>query len=176
MELFLDWSGVATIEPLQGIAALTNVDLADSMLAQQWRIRTSLVPPTPPPHPLSQHIPLHHSFQIQAPASPPSPTRQAVTPEERWGADLWILLRICNSSTALQFPDIWRTVAPLEKDGAHSTMEAAYKRTAESLRFRPPRIPHAVVVMVMELTFHTKDPYRVEDALNIYFLPTSPHQ
>ena len=35
VKLFLDWSGVATIEPLQGITALTNVDLADSMLAQQ---------------------------------------------------------------------------------------------------------------------------------------------
>ena len=35
VEPFLDWLGVATIEPLQVIAALTGVDLADSMLAQQ---------------------------------------------------------------------------------------------------------------------------------------------
>ena len=106
VEPFLNWLGVATIEPLQGTAALTSVDLADSMLAKQQGIRTSLVPPTPPPHTLSQHIPLHHSFQIKAPASPPAPTRQAVTLEERWGEDLWILLRICNSSTASQFTDI----------------------------------------------------------------------
>ena len=55
-----------------------------------------------------------------------------------------------------------------EKDRAHVAMEAAYKRTAESLRLRPPRIPHAVAVMVMALAFHTEDPYRVGEDLNIF--------
>ena len=35
VEPFLNWLGVATIEPLRGIADLTSVDLADSMLAQK---------------------------------------------------------------------------------------------------------------------------------------------
>ena len=50
-------------------------------------------------------------------------------------------------------------------------MEAACWRTADGLRFRPPRIPHAVTVMVMALAFHTKDPDRVGYALNIFLLP-----
>ena len=50
-------------------------------------------------------------------------------------------------------------------------MEAACRRTAESLCFRPPCTPYAVAVMVMELAFHTNDPDRVEDALNIFLFP-----
>ena len=55
---FLDWLRAATIDPLQGIATLTSVDLSDATLEQQQGIRTSLVPPLPPYQPLSQHIPL----------------------------------------------------------------------------------------------------------------------
>ena len=50
-------------------------------------------------------------------------------------------------------------------------MEAACRRTANGLRFHLPRIPHAVAVMVMALAFHTKDPDRVVDALNIFLFP-----
>ena len=50
-------------------------------------------------------------------------------------------------------------------------MEAACQSTADGLRFRPPRIPHAIVVMVIVLAFHTKDPDGVGDALNIFLLP-----
>ena len=81
VEPFLDLLGVATIEPLQGIADLTSVDLADSMLAQRQGISTSLVPPPPLPQLPSQHSLLHQSFQLQAPDPPPAPTRQAVTPK-----------------------------------------------------------------------------------------------
>ena len=48
-------------------------------------------------------------------------------------------------------------------------MEAALRSTADSLRFRLLRIPHAIAVVVMALTFHTKDPYGVGYALNIIF-------
>ena len=65
-------------------------------------------------------------------------------------------------------------VAPLKNNLARSVMEAACNRTADSLRFRPPHIPHAVAVMVMEPTFHTKDPEKVGNAMNIFCLPTSP--
>ena len=50
-------------------------------------------------------------------------------------------------------------------------MEAACRCTADSLHFRPPRTLYAIAVMVMEITFHTKDPDRVEDALNIFLFP-----
>ena len=50
-------------------------------------------------------------------------------------------------------------------------MEAAFQRTADSLRFRSPHILHAVVVMVMVLEFHTKYPNGVVDALNVLLFP-----
>ena len=45
--------------------------------------------------------------------------------------------------------------------------EAACQRTIKILRFRHPHVPHAVVIMVMALAFHTKDVDGVEDTLNI---------
>ena len=55
---FLVWLRAATIEPLQGISALTSLNLTDAMLAQLQGIRTSLVSPPLHLHPPSQHIPL----------------------------------------------------------------------------------------------------------------------
>ena len=57
---------------------------------------------------------------------------------------------------------------PLEKDRARAAIEAACRRTMKILRFRHPHIPHAVVVMVMALSFHTKDVDGVEDTLHIF--------
>ena len=48
-------------------------------------------------------------------------------------------------------------------------MEVTLRSTADSLRFRLMRIPHAIAVVAMALTFHTKDPYGVGYALNILF-------
>ena len=45
---FLNWLRTATIDPLQGIVALTRVDLSDAMLAQKQGISMSLVPPLHP--------------------------------------------------------------------------------------------------------------------------------
>ena len=130
-------------------------------MVQRQGIRRILVLSPPPPHPLVQNIPLHHPFQMQAPAPPSAPTMQPVMQAQRWGVNLRSLLRICNASMSSHLPDICRTVAPLEKDMARASMEASYKRTAESLCFRPLHISHAVAVMVMALAFHTKDPDRV---------------
>ena len=125
---FHDWLR-AKIEPLQGIAALTSVDLTDAMITQIQGIRTSLVPPPLHMQTLIKNILLQQPFQMQAPAPTPAPTRQAVTPAEQWGADLQSLLRICNSSTTWQIPYIWRTMALLEKDSARAAMEAACRHT-----------------------------------------------
>ena len=59
----------------------------------------------------------------------------------------------------------------LKKDWARAAMEVAYQRTADGLSFRPLRTPHAVTVMVMALAFHTKDPYGVGTAFNIFLFP-----
>ena len=48
MAPFLDWLRAVAVEPQQGIATLTIVDLANSTLAQRQGISTSLVPPPPP--------------------------------------------------------------------------------------------------------------------------------
>ena len=69
-----------------------------------------LPPTTPSPTP-SQILPLQHPFQMQAPSSPPDPTRQVVTTSERWGVDLWRILQVYNVSTSTQLPEIWNTIA-----------------------------------------------------------------
>ena len=113
---------------------------------------------------------MQHLFPMQAPAPFPAPERQAVTPTERWGAELQILLQVCNASIAAQLPEIWNPIMLLKKYRDRAAMEAACRRTADGLRFRPPRIPHAVAVMVMDLAFHTKDLDGVGDTLNIFLL------
>ena len=50
-------------------------------------------------------------------------------------------------------------------------MEAACRRTADRPSFLLTPYPHAVAVMVMALAFHTKDPNRVGDSLNISLFP-----
>ena len=50
-------------------------------------------------------------------------------------------------------------------------MEAACRRASEILQFRPLCTPHPVAVMVVALAFHTKDPDRVGDTLNIFLFP-----
>ena len=59
-------------------------------------------------------------------------------------------------------------------------MEAAFHRTADSLRLHPPHIPHTIAIMMTALTLHNEDPYGVGDALNIFlfrdFSPSSGHR
>ena len=69
------------------------------------------------------------------------------------------------------FPDILRMVAPLKKYRDRAAMEASYKHTVESRRFRFPRIPQAVAVIVMALDFHIEDPDKAGDALNVFLFP-----
>ena len=41
----------------------------------------------------------------------------------------------------------------------------------EKMSFQEPRISHSIMVMVIALAFHIKDPNGVGDALNIFLLP-----
>ena len=59
---FLDWLRAATIDLLQGIAALTGVELSDANMAQRQSISKILVPPLSPYQPQSQHVPLRQLF------------------------------------------------------------------------------------------------------------------
>ena len=60
---------------------------------------------------------------------------------------------------------------PIKKDREIAVMEAACRRTAKSLHFRPPHTPHTVMAMVMAVAFHTKDLDGVGDTLNILLFP-----
>ena len=145
---FLNWFRVATIESLQVIAALTSVDLDDSMLEQQHGIRTSLVPPPlifaapKPANPVAVILP-------DASAGPTSSLH------EEGGDDI----RVVGSGSTepppyLQCQHIMAAPRHLEYGGAAekcrscAAMEAACRRTGDSLYFRLPRIPYAVAVMV----------------------------
>ena len=103
---FMDWMRVEIVEPQQGITALTSANLVNYMLEKRKGISTRLVPLTTPPQPPRQGVLVHQLFQLPAPAPPPAPAKQVAMPEERWGADLRILLRLCNASTAAHLPDI----------------------------------------------------------------------
>ena len=50
---FLEWLRATTVDPQQGIAALTSVDLYDSTMTQWNGIRTRLAPLPTPTHPPS---------------------------------------------------------------------------------------------------------------------------
>ena len=64
---------------------------------------------------------------------------------------------------------------PLKKDPAQAAMVLACQHTDDNLHFRPPQIPHSVAVMVMALSFHTKDPDGVGYAISIFlFTDLSP--
>ena len=74
---FLDWLRAATLDPLQGIDALTRVDLADATLEQRQGISTSLVP-----HP-NLHRPRYSISRFSSPSSCKScPHRHP--PQGRW--------------------------------------------------------------------------------------------
>ena len=70
---FLDWLRVARVEPHQGIAALTGVDLANSTLEQRQGIMMSLVPPPPPSAALEPAYP----YELARPSGSPRPTARS---------------------------------------------------------------------------------------------------
>ena len=79
----LNWLRSATVDPQQGISALTIVDLTDTTMAQRQGTRTSLVPLSLPPQPPRKVLPIQQTFHMQAPAPLPDPTSQALRPTER---------------------------------------------------------------------------------------------
>ena len=50
-------------------------------------------------------------------------------------------------------------------------MDAACCITAKGLRFRTPRISRSIAVIVLALAFHSEDPNRVGDAVNVFLFP-----
>ena len=45
--------------------------------------------------------------------------------EEKWGDNLWNLMRLCNVTAVEELPKIWRMIVPLSCDTARAATEAA---------------------------------------------------
>ena len=50
-------------------------------------------------------------------------------------------------------------------------MEAAFRQTAEHLRFCAPCIYHVVAILILGLTFYSKDLDGMGDAINVFIFP-----
>ena len=50
-------------------------------------------------------------------------------------------------------------------------MEAACYRTAKHLHFQSPRISYTFMALILELSFYSKDPDGVGDAINVFLFP-----
>ena len=138
---FMDWLRAAMVDPQQGIAALTIMDLANYTLAQKQGIRTSLAPP-PPCYIASKP---EGPGAAAVPADSPGPTARS----SKAGNNAIRAVRsgtedppsMCNISMAEQLPDTWRTVSPLKKDRARAATEKDFHSTIGSLCYRPPMFP-----------------------------------
>ena len=98
-------------------------------------------------------------------------------PSEIWGYDLHRLLWLFNINTEGELLSIWHTMDPLQKGRAWAAIESSFRKMSVILRFRAPYIHHYDTVMVIYLSFNTKDPGRVGDAVNIFlFLDISPSE
>ena len=67
-------------------------------------------------------------------------------------------------------PNIWRTIVPLPKYKSRVDVYIECLQKAHSLRYKPPWIYHVVVGLILKKYFHTEDPDRVGDILNIFLL------
>ena len=111
-----------TISPASTIYTLTIVDLADANLQARQGILKALLPPLllTPIHPKIRYMLIPPLL-----AEPPSTLNPPTVLVQRWGDNLWSIVRICNITTVEDLPHIWRTIAPLLCDRAWAAMEEA---------------------------------------------------
>ena len=93
------------------------------------------------------------------------------TPAERRDLQQIALTCLCHVQTVQELPKIWSYIAPLKKEKSHTALEISCHTNAGSLQLNPPNITHMVSVLLLGLAFHTEDPDRVSDAMNIFMLP-----
>ena len=128
--------------------ALTSVDLVDATL-QARQDPLKLLVPTLPSTPVQPNI--------QYRTIPPVLTAPLVVfnpptgPSGKWDNNLQNFMRLCNVTAVDDLPQIWRTIAPLSRDRARPAMEAVCRKKSNQMRFRAPRITHAVVAIVLVL-------------------------
>ena len=101
----------------------------------------------------------------------PGSTHQKVTQAERWDLKATVLLRIYNVPRPEDLPEIWQTLYPLTKEKARPVFKISIIESAGAFRCKAPRSTHAVAVILLGLHFYTKDPYCVNDTVNIFQLP-----
>ena len=67
--------------------------------------------------------------------------------------------------------NIWSDIAPPEKDKARIALDITFLTRAQALLIKTPNITHTISVLSFSLSFHTEDPDKVSNAVNIFMLP-----
>ena len=145
---------------------MDSVDLASSTI-QAWQdLKDKLIPyPTPIPSPFPGALPDKNNNND---GSAPPPVDTAIGTKGRWGDNMRSLLRLCNATAAADLPPIWVMIAPLSRDMAISTMDAAYHKNYKHFCVGSPRIYHSIAALVLGLAVYPEDPDGVGDAINIF--------
>ena len=81
------------------------------------------------------------------------------------------LYRLADVQIPEELPQIWQTLAPLTKERARPAFEIMCRESALALRYKAPRVTHAVEVILLGLHFFTEDPYCVNNTVNIFQFP-----
>ena len=89
-------------------------------------------------------------------------------PAERWDLQAPSLYRLADVQGPEDLPQIWHTLDPLTKEKARPAFEIACRESARALRYKAPRLTHAVEVLLLGLHFFTEDPDCVNETVNIF--------
>ena len=92
-------------------------------------------------------------------------------PEERWYLQASSLYRLSNVQGPEELPEIWQNLASLTKEKARPAFEIACRESARALRYKSPRVTHAVAVVLLGIHFFTKDPDCANNTVNIFQFP-----
>ena len=92
-------------------------------------------------------------------------------PEERWYLQAYSLYRLSDVQGPEELPEIWQTLATLTKEKASPAFERACRESARALRYKSPRVTHAVAVVLLGIHFFTKTTDCANNTVNIFHFP-----
>ena len=88
-----------------------------------------------------------------------------------WEIQQFSLFRLCNIDKIENLPKIWKTIIPLTKEKARMVIEIMCVHKTRELRYKAPRISHAVEVLIINLKFHTEYPDGFGDTVKMFLFP-----
>ena len=98
-------------------------------------------------------------------------SKKEVTPAERWELQKLSLCRICNVSCPGDLLNIYKRVAPLQKENTRVALDIDCQNKARELRYKATRISHIVAGLLLSLAFYTEDPDGIGNTATIFLLP-----